>query len=77
MPADFLMQQMAWREALDDAARWPSAAGAGGRTGGAQAQVLAALAEAGRRHDLDAAAAQQVSALMFIERFRDDIERQA
>ena len=74
MPADFLMEQMAWREALDDA-------------GGEQdLDVLQQQLEGARKSRLDAierlldeqgdaaAAAQQVRALMFIERFAHDVE---
>lgn len=75
MPAAFLMQQMEWREALDDA------------DGGAALQALdddAAQAEstmlAQVQHLLDdsndaSAAASQVRALMFIQRFRADIDQ--
>lgn len=74
MPGAFLMQQMEWREALDDAGT---------------AEALDALNDAvlkARRNALSsldwlidekgdyAAAAQQVRALMFIERFAQDIE---
>ena len=75
MPTSFLMQQMAWREALEEA------------RSAQQVQVLAdevgtsrrlALAELGRtldeRRDI-AAAAEQVRALMFVERFAEDIDR--
>jgi molecular chaperone HscB len=75
MPAAFLTQQMAWREALDDAA------------GVAQIQALADQVGAHRRdalarlqvtlddeHDF-ASAAQQVRALMFVERFAHDIDQ--
>lgn len=76
MPAAFLMQQMEWREALEEA-RSPAAVEA------LEADVLAAekamLADA--QHQLDGdggsatAAAAQVRALMFVQRFRQDIER--
>ncbi|MCJ0763634.1 Fe-S protein assembly co-chaperone HscB [Variovorax terrae] len=74
MPADFLMQQMAWREALDEAATQDG-------LDRLQAEVLAARREALQRCErlLDAEhayaqAAQQVRALMFIERFAGDVE---
>ena len=74
MPAGFLMQQMEWREALDEA-RDP-------------AQVESLHAAVGRHYDealqllqqtlderLDyVAAAQQVRALMFVERFAADVD---
>ena len=75
MPAAFLMQQMEWREALDAAATLPSVE--------ALADELAAhrrVAEAALGATLDersdyAAAAQQVRALMFSERFAHDIDQ--
>ncbi len=75
MPAAFLMQQMAWREDLDDA----NGVTAVERLDAAVAtDETARLAELG--HTLDeradtAAAAQQVRALMFVARFRQDIDR--
>jgi molecular chaperone HscB len=75
MPAAFLMEQMAWREALDEAAD----AGAVQRLDDAVARrERAVLAEVQRLLD-DAndapAAAEQVRALMFIARFRADIDK--
>jgi molecular chaperone HscB len=74
MPAPFLMQQMAWREALDEA------------DGATAVQALAAEV-ADRRHELLAEltrtlderrdyadGARQVRALMFVERFQRDVE---
>ncbi|WP_296447619.1 Fe-S protein assembly co-chaperone HscB [Rhodoferax sp. UBA5149] len=74
MPTEFLMQQMDWRESLDEA------------SGVAEledlnAHVMAARQEAlqkcGRlldtQHDYTGAA-QQVRALMFIEKFANDVE---
>ena len=75
MPAAFLMQQLEWREALDEA------------TTPAQVEALAEQLAAHReaalarlRSTLDdaqdhAAAAQQVRALMFVDRFAHDIDR--
>lgn len=75
MPAAFLMQQMAWREDLDDA----HGVAAVERLDAAVATDEAVrLAELGRTLDEradTAAAAQQVRALMFVARFRQDIDR--
>lgn len=77
MPPAFLMQQMAWREELDDA------------TDAAALDKLRAEVEAGRARALSTLdwlidekgdypeAARQVRALMFIERFAEDIEAKA
>ena len=74
MPADFLMQQMAWREQLDDA------------TGIAELEDLADEVASTRRRMVEAlrvtadeqrdypALARQVRALMFVERFARDVE---
>ena len=74
MPPAFLMQQMQWREALDEA------------RDGSQVQALADEVHAARRTTLDElrdaldvrgdapAAAQRVRALMFIERFASDVD---
>ena len=74
MPPEFLMQQMAWREALDDA-RTHEAVEAIGRAIGAHRRD--AYAELSRSLDESAdfaRAAQQVRALMFVERFAGDVE---
>lgn len=75
MPAAFLMQQMEWREALDEAG--DEAALEALDDDAARAEV-AALEQARRLLDEvgDApAAASQVRALMFIQRFRADIDK--
>ena len=74
MPGDFLMQQMHWRESLEDAGS------------AAEVEVLSAEVTADRRarlarvtHLLDVAhqpeqAAQEVRALMFIDRILEEID---
>jgi molecular chaperone HscB len=75
MPTGFLMQQLEWREGLDAA------------HGVAEVEAIADKVRAHRAAALErvqqtldgardyAAAAEQVRALMFIERFGDDIDR--
>ncbi|PZP29903.1 MAG: Fe-S protein assembly co-chaperone HscB [Roseateles depolymerans] len=75
MPGAFLMQQMEWREALDEA---HDEAALEALDGEAQAAESTALATAERLLDQQgdaAGAATQVRALMFIQRFRADIDR--
>ena len=75
MPASFLMEQMAWREGLDEAEGLAAVEQI-------DAEVLqreqALLAEVERLLDAQgdaAAAAEQVRALMFLARFRADIDK--
>ncbi len=75
MPAAFLMQQMEWREALDDAgnaAQVEALDAAVARDEAAMQNELTGLLD--EHHDSVAAAAQ-VRALMFVARFRQDIAR--
>lgn len=74
MPAAFLMQQMEWREALDDARDEQALDALNDQLQAARRSTLADIA---RMLDADAnpvQAAQQVRALMFIERFAHDVE---
>jgi molecular chaperone HscB len=75
MPPQFLLQQMAWREALDDAA---DAAAIERLDADVQATERRGLGELQRLLDHagdTVAAAAEVRALMFVRRFRADVER--
>ena len=75
MPGDFLVQQMAWREALDEARDLPAVEALAAEVAAHRAGALDRLEETiDVRHD-PAEAAQQVRALMFVERFADDVDR--
>jgi molecular chaperone HscB len=74
MPRDFLAQQMAWREALDEAADAAALRDLADQVDTGQRQRLQRL-----QHLLDdqpdaAAAAAEVRALMFLQRLRREIE---
>ncbi len=75
MPAAFLMQQMAWREALDDAADADAVEALDDSVAGEERRLLAVVADLLDVQGDTAAAAQQVRALMFVARFRDDLRR--
>ena len=73
MPADFLMQQMAWREALDEADGAAALDRLDADVAADEARRLAALAQALDGDNDPVAAARQVRALMFVGKFRDDL----
>jgi len=76
MPAAFLMQQMQWREALDDARGERDPAALARLVAQADAERARLLAELGAALDdrADAAAAAPlVRQLMFVERFGDEL----
>jgi molecular chaperone HscB len=73
MPAEFLMQQMVWREALDEAQSVAELDPLSAQVLSARQQVLQ---ECGRLLDAEqdyTRAVQKVRALMFIERFASDL----
>ena len=74
MPLDFLREQMAWRESLDDAGSRAEVDAVAHDLANARRLAYERLASAleGRRDF--AAAAQEVRALMFIERFAADVD---
>ncbi len=74
MPVDFLRQQMAWREALDDAGSRDAVNAVARDLETERRLAYERLADAlDRRRDF-ARAAQEVRALMFIERFAADVD---
>jgi molecular chaperone HscB len=75
MPGAFLMQQMQWREALDEAQGLADVEGLDEQVGKDEAARLAELATLLDERNDSAGAAAQVRALMFVGRFRADIAR--
>ena len=74
MPGEFLVQQMAWREALEDAKAEGALEHVSAELETARADTLSRIETLLDRTDDAAAAARQVRALMFIERFAHDVE---
>jgi molecular chaperone HscB len=74
MPPAFLMQQMEWRESLEDASGEGALDELSDELSVARKQAIARLEDLLDVQGDAAAAAQQVRALMFIERFGQDIE---
>ncbi len=77
MPPAFLMEQMEWREALEEAQSPEAVDALADRLAPSRREHLARIGQLlDEAHDAPAAA-QQVRALMFIERFREDLEARA
>ena len=74
MPADFLMQQMEWREALDEADDVTSLQALADEVQQAQQETLHALGRPIDQQQDYVAAAQQVRRLMFVQRFAQDVK---
>ena len=75
MPTAFLMQQMAWREALDEADGEAALQALDDDAAQAEATALATVQRLLDDTRDAPAAASQVRALMFIQRFRADIDQ--
>ena len=74
MPAEFLMQQIEWREALDDAVNEADLTQLTGQVARLRRELLQ---QCERLLDVDndaAQAAQKVRALMFVERFATEAD---
>jgi molecular chaperone HscB len=74
MPADFLVEQMEWREELDEARTQADLDVLEGELDRARDETLKRIARLLDEQGNPAAAAQQARALMFIERFGRDVE---
>ena len=73
MPEDFLQQQMQWREALEDAGTAEAVSRIAGELQAYRSRAYQRLADTIDEAADFAAAAQQVRALMFVERFAADV----
>ena len=74
MPGDFLMQQMQWREALDEAGSATEVEALADEVGDQRRARLARLADHLDVQSAFTAAAQEVRALMFIDRLLEEID---
>ena len=77
MPTEFLMQQMEWREALDDAQDLPAVDALQAQVDAARARALSSLDWLIDEKGDWPAAVGQVRALMFIERFIHELSQRA
>lgn len=74
MPPEFLMEQMEWREALDEAEGEEALDELSDRVLERRREILARIEQLLDAEADAPSAAQQVRALMFIERFAGDVE---
>jgi molecular chaperone HscB len=74
MPSDFLMQQMTWREELEEASDVAAIDGLHAEVEAARTRALSSLDWLIDEKGDYPAAAKQIRALMFIERFAEDVE---
>jgi molecular chaperone HscB len=75
MPASFLAQQMHWREALEEAEDEPAVQALDDSVAAREAELLDDVAKALDERSDAMAAAEKVRALMFVHRFRADVDR--
>src|SRR4051812_15738027 len=74
MPSQFLVEQMEWREALEDASSEADVDAVNARLREASGRTLTDIERLLDQQGDAAAAAQQVRALMFLDRFAHDVE---
>jgi molecular chaperone HscB len=74
MPGEFLIQQMAWREELEDADSEGDLEQVSAELAQARAETFARIEQLLDETGDAPAAARQVRKLMFIERFAHDVE---
>ena len=74
MPAEFLIEQMEWREALDEAACETDLEALDEQMNRSRRETLRQVEQLLDKDGDPAAAAQQVRGLMFIERFDRDVQ---
>ena len=75
MPRQFLVQQMAWREALDDAQDGAAVQALQAQVAAHERTLLGDLQVCFDERNDAPAAAEQLRELMFVARFRQDVER--
>ena len=75
MPGQFLVQQMAWREALEEAEGDAVLVALDAEVSAAESDLIAQLAVLLDVEDAPALAAERLRALMFIQRFRADLRQ--
>jgi len=75
MPATFLMQQMQWREELDDATSTQALEQISLQVQQAKREMLQKIERLMDDSQAFAEAVSQVRALMFVERFEDDVNK--
>ena len=75
MPVSFLTEQMAWREAMDEAEGADAVHAIDDQVAAREAALLVVVEGLLDEKNDAAAAAEQVRALMFIARFRQDIDK--
>ena len=74
MPREFLMEQMEWRESLEEASGEAELDALDERLNATRRDLLARIAQLLDEKNDFAAAAEQVRALMFVERFGEDVQ---